>query len=203
MPTSNSKENEMAEIPQDEWDVKTLYIWFEKKEQLAKLQAEERLLRDRVVRHYFPSPKEGTNKVDLGGGYELKMTHGFDRKIDKALLNTLKTLKVKDYAGQLQAMGFDPTKYDQEITVFQALGISEDKLVRYKPELETKEYRTLTAEQTAIFNQCMEIKPSSPQVKIEPNAAKQKELAHAAEVAAAPKPSTDISDLSIPSLTGK
>lgn len=203
----------MASIPQQEEGsfVKTLFTWFEKKTQLAKLRAEESLLRDAVFKHYFKSPKEGVNRIDLGEtipesrGYDLKLEFSYDRKIDEQQLTALRALKVKDMLEQLKNLGFPVDSYAPDDLVVDALKLPLDKLIRYKPELVTKEWRTLTEEQHKIFDRILEIKPASPQLNIEMN----KVGKAAAEAAAAPKgpedqapaPAQDNPPLEIPVFT--
>lgn len=148
----------MSEIPAEVVTKAELYEWFTLRDQIAKLRVKEHFLREKIVRVMYPMPKEGTNNYDLGlvdeasKGFMLKMTYGFTRKVDKVLLEQIKP--------QLR----------------EKFGVNPDLLVRYTPELETKKWRELTAEQAAFFNQCLEIKLDSPQLKVEPTAAKKKEI---------------------------
>lgn len=172
----------MAEIPAPVITKEDLYEWYRLRDQIAKLRQQEHFLRMKIIGVLYPTPKEGTNNYDLGtidpksNGFVLKMKYQFNRKVDKALFEQIK----------------EPMR---------KLGVNPDLLVRYTPELETKKWRELTAEQQAFFNQCLDIKLESPQLTLEPTAEKKKEL-EAAKAGSA-KPLTDISDLTIPSLTGK
>ena len=177
--------------------------WFTAKAAYVKAQARERLLREQVVKLFFPAPKEGTNAYDLKQlvqgeqsvdgweGYVLKMTHGFDRKIDKGAFEALRKMKLSNEGAQqvLEHYGFNPQDItallalDADKLVLDVLNISVDRVVRMTPELAVKEWRTLTAEQHKVFDSILEVKPSSPQVTIEPTAGKKKEL----EAAEAPK----------------
>lgn len=127
----------MVQIPQDEVTQEDLAAWYKKAEELSKLKVEEMLLRKRIFKHFFPEPREGTNKVELGGGYELSVTHVIDRKIDPALLLALQ--------GQ-----------------FQQAEIPLDRLIKMEPKLQVKNYKELEEEKRILFDQVLEIKEGSP-----------------------------------------
>lgn len=131
----------MTEIPPRAPTLDDLAEWYRIKEQLNALKAKEALLRRFVFNGFFPTPKEGTNSYKLPDGFVLKATYPIDRAIDEAAMTALA----------------DP---------FREAGISVDSLIRRKPELVVKEYRTLTAEQATLFDQCLVIKPGSPQLEI-------------------------------------
>lgn len=150
----------MTVIPDNPVTIQDLMLWYKLKDELAKLKASESLMRSKLFKGYFPTPKEGTNTLDLdplliaaglpSGGHVLKATYPIERKIDDAAVTTL-------------------------APVLAANLISVDKLIRRKPELDVKEYRTLTAEQTQLFDQCLIVKPGSAQLEIVlPAAAKAK-----------------------------
>lgn len=120
--------------------------WNAAKEQadnIAKpLTEREMVLRRMVVASLFPSPVEGAkNKESLPEGWSIKLTYSIDRKIDIAALPSI--------SEQLRAMEVNP-----------------DKLVRYKPELETKEYKSLPENVRKVFDQALIIKPSTPQLEL-------------------------------------
>lgn len=119
--------------------------WYKTKAELQKLQARERALREKIIKSYFPAPSEGTNKVEITGGV-MKMTHKIDRKIDLPSLNGILGDLIK-------------------------VGVNVDQLVENKPVLKVAAWRKLTAEQAAVFNQCVESKVGSPSLEIVPNKA--------------------------------
>lgn len=135
----------MALIPPDVVTEADLSAWFVAAEELSKAKAREMRLRLRIFKFYFPNPKEGTNTVDLppvaGVPYALKATYPITRNVDQALLDTLL-----------------PKLHEK--------GIPIDSLIERKPTLVLSNYRTLTAEQLALFDQVLEIKPGSPGLKI-------------------------------------
>lgn len=117
--------------------------WYTTKQELQKIQAKERALRDKIIKSYFRAPVEGTNKVEITGAV-MKMTHKIDRKIDLPSLNGI--------LGDLVKVGIDV-----------------DQLVENKPTLKVANWRKLNAEQAAIFNQCVESKVGSASLEIVPN----------------------------------
>jgi hypothetical protein len=135
----------MSVIPPNTTTEQDLAAWFTAKKELERVKASEMLLRMKLFGHYFPSPVEGTNTVELpsvqGVRYALKAVYPITRKIDDPVLTTA--------AGMLREKG-----------------VPVDSLVVRKPELVLSEYRTLTAEQRALFDQVMEIKPGTPALTI-------------------------------------
>lgn len=146
------------DIPVETITKDDLATWYTLRDQIAKLRTKEHFLRMRIIRVLYPTPKEGTNNYDVGlidpasVGFVLKMKYSFTRKVDKALLEAIKPAMREKF------------------------NVNVDTIVRYTPELETKEWRELTVEQAAFFNQCLDIKPESPQLSLEPTAAKKKEM---------------------------
>src|ERR1700744_388587 len=49
-----------------------LLLWQQKKDAIEAAKAEEMELRKYIVKREFPKADEGTNKKDLGNGYQLK-----------------------------------------------------------------------------------------------------------------------------------
>lgn len=131
----------MVDIPENEVSPNELALWYRMNDDLRKLRAAEMALRQRLFGHYFPEPKEGVNDFPLDDGYVLKGTYKLDRKIDEGALNVL-------------------TPFLREN------GVGVDELVRWKPDLKTKEYRNLTEEERKLFDQVLIVKPSSPSMEI-------------------------------------
>ena len=137
------KEESVVEIPEDVVTIQDLVVWDKMKTELSKLKSAEALLRRRVFRHFFPTPEEGTNKVDLAAGYVLKGVHEINRDVDEGALQALnESLREK--------------------------GIITDNYIRRKPELKVGEYRKLTEEQATLFDQVLIIKPGMPSMEIVP-----------------------------------
>lgn len=164
---SEQQENaNMVAIPgQPPATVEDLKRWDDLKKAIAAqmptaLILQEKELRARIVASFFPNPKEGTNAYPLANGYRLKFVNSIKREVDQ---------------GEYQAR-------QQE---FVDAKIPAASLLVWKPALDKKQYNTLTAEQQAIFDRCLIVKPESPQLEIElPAAAKKKQEAVAAMAAA-------------------
>ena len=103
--------------------------------------AKEQELRKQVFAAFYPTPKEGTNTLDLAEGWKLKGVYKLDRKIDEAALPAV--------TEQLREMG-----------------VNADTLVKWTPSLKTAVYKELTAEQRAVFDQALIIKPGLPTIEL-------------------------------------
>lgn len=112
----------------------------------AKVLVENELkLRKEMMASFFPAPAEGVNSLELEQGWVLKATYKIDRKIDPSALPAVNA--------QLRELGINP-----------------DPLVRYKPELDTKTYKTLCATNpiaVKVFDEAMTSKPASPVLALE------------------------------------
>lgn len=68
------------------WDDKSrdevLMEWQRLQVELSKLKEAELEFRKYVVKRAFPNPTEGTNKIELGNGYELKAAIKYNYKLD-------------------------------------------------------------------------------------------------------------------------
>ena len=132
----------MAPIPANPVTQEDLNTWSEMVKQLAALKAAESLLRGKIFKGMFPNPVEGTNKVPLAQGWILLATYPIARKVDLA------TLVAKAPA-------------------LREAGIVVENVIKHTPELIISAYRGLTEDQRNLLDQVMEIKPGSPQMKIE------------------------------------
>lgn len=136
----------MVQLPEmnltEEQKYELLYNWYSKKEELAKVQAQERALRQSVVGVFFPDGlNENTNKIKLDTGDDLVVTQPYTRKVDKAI-------------------------FSQILPDLIEAGVDVNEVTETKVELRVAAYRKLTAEQLAIFDECVTTTPGSPQVKI-------------------------------------
>ena len=109
-------------------------------QELTRIKAAEMLLRTKVYKFYFPNADEGTNTLDMGQGNKIKGIRTINRKID---LPVLQAMAVPNGA-------------------LHVAGIRADDLVKWTPELKIGAYRELTAEQKAVFDNCLEIKDGAP-----------------------------------------
>lgn len=136
----------MVQLPEmnltEEQKYELLYNWYSKKEELAKVKAQERALRQSVVSVFFPDGlNENTNKIKLDTGDDLVVTQPYTRKVDKAI-------------------------FSQILPDLIEAGVDVNEVTETKVELRVAAYRKLTAEQLAIFDECVTTTPGSPQVKI-------------------------------------
>ena len=136
-------EERVVEIPEDVVTINDLVVWDKMRQDLTRIKVAEALLRRRVFKHFFPSPTEGTNKVDLAAGYVLKGTYEINRDVDEGALQALnESLREK--------------------------GIIAENYLRRKPELKVGEYRKLTKDEATLFDQVLIIKPGMPAIEIVP-----------------------------------
>lgn len=137
-----------------------LQSWWATSKQLAELKVEEVVQRKQLATFYFPSPREGTNRLDIGFGYDLKLEHKFNRSIDEASLDNVKASDIK------------------------RLKLPWDDLIVYKPELSLSTYRSLTAEQKKwVDENVIELKDATPSLSIVPRTGEpQAELTAGADV---------------------
>lgn len=115
-------------------------------QEAKKVVEAEKALRKEVMALFFPEPVEGTNKFELEAGWSLQATHKIERKVDEASLPAV--------LQQLREMGVNP-----------------DPLIRTKPDLDTKAYKSLVQvnpDAAHVFEQALTIKPGSPTVELVP-----------------------------------
>jgi hypothetical protein len=147
----------MAQIDADPVTPGELAQWYELRETLAKVKQAEALLRARIYRHYFKDPKEGTNSVDIddGTGAVLKAQRVIDRKVDVGAFDALRKTQNEQW-GDERISGAVPGVPLLKL----------DELVKWKPEVSITEYRKLTDNERAYFEQCLIIKDGSPQLEV-------------------------------------
>lgn len=155
--------NEQAEITQED-----LENWYRLKEQLDDVKTKEFELRKRIYAHYFVAkdehgvdiqPKEGTNNFDLPDGFVLKAQRVVNRSVDQGSLAALKQEKI-------ELSEKEDLTHEERARLELLLALPLDDLVRYKPELETREYRKLSDEARNVFDTALVIKDGTPQLDI-------------------------------------
>jgi hypothetical protein len=137
----------MVLIPEREVTLEHLKEWYTLKQQLEELRNKEVVLRQFLFAGLFPEPKEGVNThpINDGTGAVVKGTHVINRAVQLEPLEELKkSLEGNNNLPQLDL----------------------NKLIRWKPEVATKEYRTLSDEERHMFDQCLVIKPGMPGLDI-------------------------------------
>lgn len=135
--------------------------WFLSQGQLKKLKAHEHLERVELAGFYFRNPKEGTNRFSLGGGYDLKLQHGYNYKVTNEDLDQVKPADIKK------------------------LKLPWDDLWDFKPTLVKSVYNKLSKEQKDFVDQLLEITDASPQMEIVPAVDREGQAEHAAAAEAA------------------
>lgn len=134
-----------------------LQVWYGQQQKLAEAKVSEVLERKALAAFYFPEPVEGTNRLALGGGFDLKMGYSITRKVDEAALENVKASQAKK------------------------LKLNLDELFPTKPTLNLTEYRKLNDEQRAFVDTLLDIKPSdTPALHIVPQADTEGAAAHKA-----------------------
>jgi hypothetical protein len=115
-----------------------LKTWYELKEELARVKGAEAMLRSRIAKHFFPAPTEGSkdNKHPLNDGT------GAILQMDYVINRT-----VAEEGSNLPQLNLAT-------------------LIRWKPEVVIGEYRKLNETERHTLDQCLIIKPGSPQLEI-------------------------------------
>lgn len=119
--------------------------WHSTKIQLDAIKLKEAELRKEVIKLFSATSEDtpGTETFALGAGFKLKISKSLDYKLDN-----------KD--GKLDAI---------LETIEPAVA---ELLVKWKPELDVKNYKALSEDIQVKLYDVLEIKPASPQVKLEP-----------------------------------
>lgn len=124
--------------------------------ELKRLQLVEGLLRAEVVNRYFGTELvEGVNNYDLGKGYMLKVTYGYNYSLSESE-------KPKN-GGMVKATSF---ALEQLRTMGNEGIFIADRLVKWKPELSISEYRKLSAEHKAVIDKALTVSVAAPKVEL-------------------------------------
>lgn len=119
-------------------------LWQTTAEKLAELKEQEMAYRKAVIAEIFPQIEEGTTSVNLGNsGFRLVATQPLIYKVDGEMFSTIKD--VLEEFGTIQV----------------------DELVRFKPELSTPVYKSLSGEVKALMETCVTITQGSCSLKID------------------------------------
>ena len=145
--------------PEDAY--RRLEEWYLKQAQLRTLKTHEHLERTALAGFYFRNPVEGTNRMSLGGGYDLKLQHGFNYKVSDEDLDQVKPADIKK------------------------LKLPWDELFKFEPKLVKSVYNKLNKEQKDFVDQLLEITDASPQLEIVPVAKREAQAEHVAAAEAA------------------
>jgi hypothetical protein len=132
-----------------------LQVWYGKKQELANLKASEVLLRKDMATFYFPSPNVGTNRLDIGGGYDLKLVFKYNISVDEAAVDQVTAAQIKKHK------------------------LPWEELFVYKPSLVRGVYDALTEDQRKFVDKLLNIKDATPDLDIVPRANYEAAQAHA------------------------
>lgn len=141
----------MSQIPQQEpltpeGAFAKLQTWFAQKLELAKVKTAEVLSRKEMAAYYFPEPVKGTQRLDLGDGFDLKLVHKFNYKVDEAAVDNVTAAQIKK------------------------MKLPWEDLFVYKPELSQSTYNDLTEEQRKFVDGLLIITDATPDLDIVPRA---------------------------------
>lgn len=125
-----------------------------------KARSRELAIRFKLFGFFFPNPTEGSNNVKLADGSKLNLSHKIDRKVDEERLATFQKYTVADLRSLFTQLNITNDAWPDDMPAYVALQLNMGKLIKWAPGLEVKEYRTLTAEQSAVFEQVLDIKPA-------------------------------------------
>lgn len=119
--------------------------WNNSKTQLDAWKEAESADRKAVIAAFSLTAEDasGTETVEIGNGYRLKISKSLDYKLDNTDGKLDKALE--GYTDGVAAL-----------------------LVKWEPKLSVSAYKTLPEDEQLKIYDCLTIKPSSPQVKVEP-----------------------------------
>lgn len=133
-----------------------LLAWDDIKNKITALKEQEMDLRKYIVKRAFPDASEGTNKQELGNGYELKAVVKFNYRLED-------NKKVEAGLDKISAMGNDGS-------------FIAERLVSWTPNFLLTEYRELQArakegsqaakDMLAVVNEFLIITDAAPTVEI-------------------------------------
>jgi hypothetical protein len=124
--------------------------WNETKRQLDRTKEKERELRDKVILACFPNHKEkGTENLPLGNKWKLKAVF----KTTFGFINSNKNNEVEDMLQKLEKTGVEGQ-------------VIAERLIRFKPELDVKEYEKLSANHKKIVDSILVTRPATPTLEL-------------------------------------
>lgn len=118
--------------------------WREASSKLAALKKTELELRKAIVEKIFdPEQNEGTERIDLGQDWTLKVVKKLSYRV----------------TGKPEQVVAAMSTFSSEL---------QKRLVAWKPSLSTREYKLLDTEQLKAFNEVVLIKPGTPSLELIP-----------------------------------
>lgn len=122
--------------------------WQAAKTALDAAKEAEMQLREQVGKLAFPNPTEGTQSLDLGDGWSIKLVH----KMNYTLASND---EVDDALTRISNMN-NEGKFLAE------------RIVSWKPSLSLSEYRELEPQYKSVIDKVLTIKPAAPTLEIKP-----------------------------------
>lgn len=157
----------------DEQAFAMLQLWFSKKQELSALKTSEVLTRKDLAGFYFPNPVFGTNRIDLGEGYDLKLVHKQNIKVDVAAVDQVTPKMIAK------------------------LKLPWEELFEYKPSLVKSVYDTLTEPQKVFVDGLLDITDATPDLDIVPRANYEGSQTHIAAAQAAAAAQANVYEFTI------
>ena len=137
-----------------------LMLWQAKAKELETVKAAELVLRNEVFRLAFANPKEGTNSIEMGNGYQLKAVYKYNYSLSES---------------KQPRNGGTPFATTVALNAIEALGnegkFLAERVVTWKPELSIKEYRDLDPKYKVLLDKALTITPGTPALSIKAPAA--------------------------------
>lgn len=135
--------------------------WREVAANLAALKDTEMELRKAVTQRMFPDPDKGTQRYDLGNGWQLKLVHKLNYKLPGKTEND----KIDAVSDQIEKIGNEGA-------------FILDRLVKWSAELSVSEYNKLKDDAKAgsgtarsiekLIDTILTISPAAPTLELEP-----------------------------------
>jgi hypothetical protein len=141
--------------------------WLTSKTTYELAKTDEKDWRAKVTKTLFPTPKKGTQRYELGGGYKVKLIHGLtysigDKdKVDEAGQKVPVRTQVEELEERVAAMG------DAHRVLFEGV-------VSWVPTVSGSAYEKLNAQDPVhlavrnAIDEMLTISPTSPQLAFEP-----------------------------------
>lgn len=157
---TNKATGEVKNYTDEEFETertRLLLLWTQAKEQLEAAKAVEMEYRTAVVNFAFdPNKQSGTERIELGNGYELKAV----KKINFGW--------IKDEAGKLNKRAIDKALEKIE-KVGGAVGeLIAERLVKWTPDLSLTEYKQLDEKFKRIIDEVIVTSEGAPTLEIIP-----------------------------------
>lgn len=116
--------------------------WFTLAAQLKDIREREMALRKELFDYFFPKPKQGTNKSEISGGYELVGKYSLDYKMD-----------------------YD--KFCDLCKEENKFNMTFEEVVDYEPKFVLKKFKELNKAEQEFVEQALTIKPAAPSMEIQ------------------------------------